>query len=117
MCEAAVPPSVNDYPAGTPFQSLTLRSDGYHISGNGITLLTSFLADTSMVVGLPSEVSLAIGGTAGLTKTGVSGLSLSGANTYTGLTAVNAGEVLFQVSDTDASGKRDLTGVGLQPPL
>ena len=60
-------------------------------SGGTLTLTGS--ATATVASGLTAAVSQAIGGTAGLTKAGAGTFNLSGANIYTGATAVNEGEL------------------------
>ena len=81
--------NVNDFVAGTAFQSIGVTAGGYQISGNSVSLAAGVSADTPNA-GV-STLSLAIGGGGGLTKAGAGTLALSGANTYSGITSVSAG--------------------------
>jgi ELWxxDGT repeat protein/autotransporter-associated beta strand protein len=106
--------ATNDFPAGTPFRSITLDGSGYHLAGNGLVLgdggltanggghvlsLSVRLADISdgttntlLVTEASSlELSGTVEGAGGLYKAGAGKLTLSGANTYTGPTRVSEG--------------------------
>jgi autotransporter-associated beta strand protein len=55
-----------------------------------------------MASGISATISAVIAGTAGLTKAGLGTLTVSGANTYTGATAVNAGTLQAGATNTFA---------------
>ena len=98
--------SVDDFPAGTSFASITFGAPGYTLSGNAVDLAggisTSYSLGSSTIT-LPTDlgggtVSIATGGqlnlggvisgSAGLAASGGGTLDLEAANTYTGLTTV-----------------------------
>ncbi len=88
--------NVNDFAANTVFGSLALAG-GYQISGTPLAVAGGVRAD--IPAGGSSTLALAFGGLGGLTKAGAGTLALSGANTYAGVTAVNAGTLEVR-SDT-----------------
>ncbi|HEV7365733.1 MAG TPA: autotransporter-associated beta strand repeat-containing protein, partial [Gemmatimonadales bacterium] len=102
----------NGVAAGTSFNSITISGSGYTLAGNSIVLGAGNLTDGSIAGS--NTISLAmsfaatrtitvtdavttlkiggvISGAGGLTKAGVGTLTLSGANSYTGVTTVSAG--------------------------
>jgi autotransporter-associated beta strand protein len=81
--------NVNDFAAGTAFNTLAVTGAGYLISGNACTATTGINAN--IPAGLGSTLAISLGGAGGLTKNGTGTLALSGANSYAGLTTVNAG--------------------------
>jgi len=99
--------NVNDFAAGTAFASLSVAGAGYQVSGNSVSLTAGVSADipNSGV----STLSLVAGGGGGLTKAGAGTLALSGANTYSGVTTVNAG--FLEIQNATALGA---TGAGNQ---
>jgi autotransporter-associated beta strand protein len=99
--------NVNDFTAGAAFASLSVADTGYQISGNSLNLTAGVTADIPNA-GV-STLSLIIGGGGGVTKAGAGTLALSGANTYTGVTTVNAG--FLEVQNATALGA---TGPGNQ---
>ncbi|HET6523561.1 autotransporter-associated beta strand repeat-containing protein [Sphingopyxis sp.] len=76
---------------GTPItvHNITFDTSAYTLTGNTLTL--AGLAPTIRVNSGSSSIASALAGTAGLTKEGVGGLTLSGANTLTGDITINAG--------------------------
>ncbi len=68
--------------------ALTLNSTGYTLSGGTLTLSGTTPGIAAIA---DAAISSILAGTAGLNKTGAGTLTLSGANTYTGATLVNAG--------------------------
>ena len=73
--------------------NLTFNTSGYTVArtlANTLTLAGA-TPTISMASGISATVSSVIAGTAGLTKAGLGTLTVSGANTYTGATNVNAG--------------------------
>jgi len=71
---------------------LTFNTNGYSVSGNVLTLAgtgTPIVAVTNSTDG--ANISSTLAGATGWTKAGNGGLTLSGANTYTGVTTVSAG--------------------------
>ena len=91
--------SVNDFPADTAIESLTVAA-GYTIAGNAIRLSGGTLANVP--AGSVATLALPLNGAGGLTKAGGGTLTLGAANTYTGATAVNAGTLL--VNNTAGTG-------------
>lgn len=69
----------------------TLTGSALTLAGTTPTVTVNALGDTKTVT-----ISAAVGGTAGLTKTGDGTLILTGANTYTGLTTVSTGMLQLQ---------------------
>jgi len=109
--------STNDFPDGTRFHSITLRGDGLVLQGNavivgegglisedgaqtvGIALRTASGLESpnlNLSVGAGSSLTLSgqISGAGGLQKDGPGALILSAANTYGGLTQIDAGTLV-----------------------
>jgi autotransporter-associated beta strand protein len=86
--------NVNDFPDGAAFNSLTITGDGYLLNGNAVTLSSGVAAD----VFNNSTIALPLNGTGGVTKSGSGRLTLAAANTYTGLTTINAGAIQIQTN-------------------
>lgn len=107
--------NTNDLAAGTAFGSVTIGGPGYAITGNQIGLTGSITStvtsgsdqfDLPVALGADLSVNVAnaaatlrlggvISGAHGLAKSGTGTADLSGANTYTGPTAVAAGTLLI----------------------
>ncbi|WP_408953732.1 autotransporter-associated beta strand repeat-containing protein [Lysobacter sp. Hz 25] len=70
--------------------NLTFETDGYTITGNTLTLggVTPTITTNA---GVNASISSVVAGSAGLTKAGTGGLSLTGVNTFSGTINVNAG--------------------------
>src|SRR5205809_3158954 len=98
---------------GTSFNSITISGSGYTVGGNDTTL-TGSLADSSVAGTNTSSLGLTfaatrtvtvsnaattltisgvISGAGGLTKSGSGSVTLSAANTYTGVTTMNVGTI------------------------
>jgi autotransporter-associated beta strand protein len=107
--------NTNDFAAGTTFRSITFNGAGYTIAGNQVRLLAGVRAGAvvgentfapdillarsqTFAVGDSALVRLtgAVDGPGGLTKRGPGMLVLAGANTYAGLTRIEAGAVNIQ---------------------
>jgi len=71
----------------------TVTLSGGSITGSGGTLTST--SDFVMNAGAATSVSAILGGSVGLTKTANGQLTLSGSNTYTGITAINGGSILM----------------------
>jgi autotransporter-associated beta strand protein len=97
--------NVNDFAVGTAFASLSVADAGYQVSGNSVSLTAGVSADIPNA-GV-STLLLVIGGGGGLSKAGAGTLALSGANTYSGVTTVNAG--FLEIQNATALGA---TGAG-----
>jgi autotransporter-associated beta strand protein len=88
----------------------TFTTTGYTITGSSINLTgTSAAANTIIIDGASSSASVAsaLTGTNGLTKAGTGSLTLSGANTYSGTTAISAGTL--RAVGTSAMGTSSVT--------
>lgn len=90
---AGVGGSVTIGTGGVTANDLSFLSSGYTIAGAALTLNGSnpSLAAAS---GVSATISSVIGGASGLTKLGAGTLTLSGTNTYTGLTSISAGTLI-----------------------
>ena len=92
---------------GTPGSSAgtTTFANPIDLSGTTRTVLVNSSVGAGAISGIISNSS----GTAGLTKTGVGGLSLTAANTYNGATSINGNNIFTSTSNT-ASGSITLSG-------
>ena len=79
-------------------------------SGGPLTLAGS--TPTFTVLSATTSVSVAIGGTAGLTKAGAGKLVLNGANTYSGTTMVNAGILGLPSTTLSATSPLNIAAAG-----
>jgi autotransporter-associated beta strand protein len=86
--------NTNDFAAGTAFNSLAITGGGYTIGGNGVTLTDGVTAN----IGGNSTLGIDLAGTGGLTKSGFGNLTLSGNNSYLGMTFVHAGAITATTS-------------------
>ena len=103
---------------GASFNSITISGSGYTLGGNALTLAAGGLADNSIAgtntislglafaatrtvtvgnAGTTLTISGVISGAGGLTKSGSGTVTLSAANTYTGVTTINAGTIAIAV--------------------
>jgi len=92
----------------------TVTAGSWILNNNGVSTNNLILAGTTPTITVnalgtdkTATISAIIEGTAGLTKAGTGTLILSGANTYTGTTIVNAGILQWGANNALASG--DLT--------
>ena len=95
--------------------SISFESDGYSISGGAINLSGTGGNITTNSGG--DAIGSVITGTSGLTKSGSAALTLSGANTYTGLTSINAGTLVVanaQALGGSGAGTTVANGAALQ---
>ena len=114
---------VNNFPANTQFNTVTIEAPSYSLTGNPIDLVSGLLATYSGVsndaintdlengiVGVSAGGTLnlvgAISGSAGLSLSGGGTLGLSGTNNYTGTTVVGSSTLLVRgtigaVEDSD----------------
>jgi autotransporter-associated beta strand protein len=83
---------------GMTVDSMTFDGTGYTIGPGGGAL--SLVGTGNITTNADAAISAALGGSIGLTKLGNSILTLSGANTYTGSTTVNAGTLTVDNNTT-----------------
>ncbi|MBP3957086.1 autotransporter-associated beta strand repeat-containing protein [Gemmata sp. G18] len=136
---AARTSSVNDFVAGTNFNSITIDGAGFSFTGNAIQLddgVTATYASGTSTIGLATNLtgnqaidvaaggtltlSGAISGSAAVTKTGAGVLLLSATDTYSGATSVTGGTLLVDGSIAASSavtvaGGATLGGSGALP--
>ncbi len=96
--------------SGGILETANVGANNFTITGG--TLATGNGQDLIFIQNNPSgtlSVSSAIGGTEGVTKSGVGTVVLSGSETYTGPTTVNAGELELTGSATLGAGTSNLT--------
>jgi autotransporter-associated beta strand protein len=88
--------NTNNHTAGTQYGNLTFDSTAgaFTLKGNSVNL-TGDIANYSTN---SQTISLALGGTSGLTKTGPGPVILTGANSYSGNTVVAAGKLIVTTS-------------------
>jgi fibronectin-binding autotransporter adhesin len=115
-------PCVNNYTAGTIFNSITFSNTAgvYNITGNSITLtggitnndgsdqtiaLAITIGSTHAINAANGDIVLSgiISGSGSLVKTGTNDLTLSGVNTYSGSTTITAGRLEY-TADSALSG-------------
>jgi autotransporter-associated beta strand protein len=100
--------TVNDFPADTAFSLMSILGSGYDFSGNSVAFtagVNAEIASGSSTLGLP------LIGSGGLTKGGAGTLVLSGANTFTGTTALYGGFLdLARTSGTGLAGDLGVYG-------
>lgn len=119
----------NNLAAGTAFESITLASTGFTLAGNSITLnngvtLNSGLASgvisldmalggtmTANVGGTTLTLSGVLSGNTSVTKSGSGTLALTGANTYSNGTSIDAGVLKFDTGGL-GSGSIALSSAG-----
>lgn len=92
---------------GIRANTLTFNTAGYTITGNTLTL-----AGTAPTINANANATISsiIAGTTGLTKVGTGVLTLSGVNTYTGGTTINAGTLVVNADN-------NLGGTGASNPI
>lgn len=74
--------------AGVTANSLAFNTNGYTLSGSPLTLVGPSITTAT---GVTTTISSALGGANGLTKNGAGNLTLSGTNSYSGVTTIAAG--------------------------
>ena len=96
---------------GTTANSITINAAGYTFNQNtgsdSLTLVGSGLITTNSNV----TFNVPIGGSVGLTKAGTATLMLSGANTYTGTTTINAGTLKLDNNNTTTARLVNTSGI------
>lgn len=104
--------------ANLPAGPLTFNGGTLQLTGTALTSFDGYTVNWDSFNGglnLPSGGTLtvpdAIGGVGGLSKSGSGTLILSGANTYSGGTTVNAGYLRVSRSDALGSGAVNMTGI------
>lgn len=88
---------------GVTASGIQFLTDSYTLSGGAITL-TGSAPSLDAASNVSATVSSVILGSSGLTKTGDGTVRLSGANSYSGTTAVSAGSLLVNGNQTGATG-------------
>jgi autotransporter-associated beta strand protein len=83
--------ALNDFAAGTAFDSISITSVGYQINGSAATLTNGVTASSTdfgnTILGID------IAGAGGVTKSGTGVLTLTGNNSYLGTTLIQGGSV------------------------
>lgn len=88
---AARKTNTNDLAAGTAFATVRFTGDGYRLQGNAFDVTGELRNEAS--AGETNVVEMAVGGPGGVAQ--VSGrMALTGANTFTGATAISGGALL-----------------------
>src|SRR5438874_6531924 len=95
--------NVNDFAAGTAFQSLIINDGGYQISGNAVQVNTGVSANIPQA-GV-AKLNLSIGGPGGVSNNSSGTLVLGGDNTFTGQSVVHFGSI--RVESDHALGTTD----------
>ncbi len=115
--------SQNNLTAGTSFKSIEFSANNFTISGNSVTLTSGIIVDPSVtgttvalsgiVLGgaftvntmssSSAAISSAISGSYALAKSGSGTLSLTGTNSYSGGTTINAGVLQIGAGSTTGS--------------
>ena len=122
----------NDFAAGTSFQSLEFAGSGFNLSGNSLQLAAGITVDSgvsgsetiALNVGLGGSVDVqnsaaaltlsgVVSGSNGLTKVDLGTLIVSGSNTYTGGTTINAGTLETTSGSGIGSGTATVNGGAL----
>ncbi|MGI9178528.1 MAG: autotransporter-associated beta strand repeat-containing protein, partial [Pirellulales bacterium] len=97
--------------------STDLTANGLDATPNGILRFTLGASGGTIEADVARSVSLgaftSVGGSGGLTKTGLGTLTISGSASYVGATAVNAGALLIDGNASAATGAVSVTGATL----
>ena len=80
--------------SGVTANDLAFNTTGYILSGANTLTLNGTTPTITTGPGISATISAMISGSSGLTKAGAGTLTLSGANTYAGVTTVNAGTLV-----------------------
>ncbi len=98
---------------GVTADGLVFTTSGYNISAGSSSPLLTLAGPTINVPtgGTATTIGCKIAGVAGLTESGSGSLTLSGANTYTGITTINNGSIISVGSDGAAAGNAGNLGV------
>lgn len=113
----AVPGAVVVDNAGVTFTGIKFDVTGYTISGGTLTTTTPAtvidVGEGASASSTTATVSSVIAGTGGIDKRGAGTLTLSGDNTYTGVTAVSAGTLLVNGDSSATSNVTVASGAKL----
>ena len=87
--------------------SLEFANANYTLAGSGVLTLDAggALPAVSVAAGFAAELSAPLSGTAGFAKTGEGTLTLSGENSYSGITSVDSGTLKLQGAAFSASAR------------